>query len=837
MNAISFLGSQILALSFPACLYSLLIYVIGWKKKRGDLIVSAGRATVLTFVLLTLAVALLIGAFLTDNFALLYVYGYSSKTLPLFYKMTGLWAGLDGSILFWTWLVSFYALILFMQHRKKSAAAMPFINGTMMFIILFFITLMLFANNPFTFNPMAEGGGIIPDGKGLNPLLQNIAMVVHPPALYLGFTGFSVPFAFAIAALINRRLDTEWIENSRRWTIVAWFFLTLGLILGGAWAYVELGWGGFWGWDPVENAALMPWLVATAYLHSVVTQKKRGMLQLWNVSLVVCIFMLTIFGTYLTRSGIVQSVHAFSESNLGPFFLFFLGFVFVFSFGLIYWRYKDLKSPNVLHSFFSKEAAFLVNNIVLLVATFAVLWGTLFPTISELVTGQRVTVGPGFFNQVMAPIGILLLALMGTGPMFSWKKTSTRSLKSNLLLPLLCGILLSSIAFITGIRSWYALATVLFGTVVLATLFLEFYRGLRIIKKQQKMGIVAACGELVLSNNRRYGGYIVHVGALFIFLGIAGQVFKTEADFSLLPGEAYEFAGYNLHYQSFDYKTSDHHNQLLTVVDLLEDGKTLKTLRPVRLFYHKSEQPTTEVDIYQAPLMDVYLIVGNLDSKTGRAEFRVTLNPLISNIWLGGFIILAGVVILLLPRGLSMVGRSASKKAILGLGLSLTLFGFAPNIMAQDATGPLPQHQHDVENGEDPFLNADLTDPSVVRLKNVTDQIICQCGGCVRMSLKSCPCGFAKEERKKIATAMTEGWTDEQIIDGFVAQHGLLALTLPPHRGFFEVGYWIPLMMLVVGLVGGIFVIRRLKSAHTGAQKQDLPKSLIEKFKKEIENP
>ena len=374
MISLSILGSYTLALAFPSTLLSILFYLGGYWWQKSALVKIGQRATIFTFALLTLSVCFLILAFVTNDFSIVYVAHYSNITLPLFFKFAGLWAGLDGSILFWVWLVSLYSVIVLFQNMKKNPDWMPYINAVMMTIVLFFLALIVFANNPFT--PVE--GAIPLDGKGLNPLLQNIAMVIHPPSLYLGFTGFSVPFAFAIAALVTRRLDSVWIEDSRRWTFVAWFFLTMGNLLGAAWAYVELGWGGFWAWDPVENASFMPWLTATAYFHYVLIQKRRGMFAVWNISLICLTFILTLFGTFLTRSGVVESVHAFSGSSLGPYFLAFILFAIAVSTWLIVTRRTQLQSANILQSYFSKESAFVLNNIILVVGAFCVMWATMF---------------------------------------------------------------------------------------------------------------------------------------------------------------------------------------------------------------------------------------------------------------------------------------------------------------------------------------------------------------------------------------------------------------------------------------------------------------------------
>lgn len=796
MNAYSVFGSQFLALALPVSLYSALLFLIGFYQGRPRLVLSAERATILIFWLLTLASLSLIGAFVMDRFDILYVYNYSNATLPLFYKITGLWAGLDGSLLFWTWLLGLYAFIILRKHRHKNPDWMPVINVVMMAIIIFFLSLLIFANNPFTPNPRE-----VLDGKGLNPLLQNIAMVIHPPCLYLGFTGFAVPFAFSIAALVSRRVDMNWIEDSRRWTLVAWGFLTLGLILGGAWAYVELGWGGFWAWDPVENAGLMPWLTASAYLHSVITQKKRGMLALWNVCLIMLTFILTIFGTYLTRSGIVQSVHAFSESNLGPYFLIFIGIVVLVCLYLVISRVALLRNENILDSFLSKEAAFLLNNIILLVGCLAVFWGTLFPTISEWVTGERITVGIPFFNRIMAPIGLVLLLLMAIGPMISWRRASFHNFRHNLLFPMTAGFLAMLVTLI-WVGQWYVLGSVFFIVATLGTLALEFARGMKAMAVQRHArSWPSQLVALFLRANRRYGGYVVHLGVLLIFMGIAGTVFKTELDFRLSPGQERDFAGYRLYYNRPVLTEDTHKTSMIAEVSVFKGKEKLTDLAPAKFFYKNTEQPTTEVDLYQTALWDLYLIIGSMDPQSGQADFRASLNPLISFIWLGGIVILVGVGIILLPQGLQ---GSKVPVLVLLVGLSSIL----PGSVRAQITGEGDPHSHRLEAGA-PLDFAELSPEQGVLFRAVSEQLICQCRGCVRMSLASCTCDYAHKEKQLIIGRISAGATEAQIRQEFIDRYGLSVLAMPPEEGFFQIGYWFPLGLLLIACLFGILTMTR----------------------------
>ena len=836
MNPISLIGTQLLTLSVPVALFSMLMYIVGVITSRERLVESAKRANTTTLVLITTSMLLLVYAFVTHHYEIQYVSSYSSRSLPLFYKVTGLWAGLNGSLLLWTWLVSLYAWIVLKQNHDRNPDWMPYINACLMTLIIFFLGIMLFANNPFdpvpTLNPP-------PDGQGLNPLLQNIAMVIHPPLLYLGFTGFAVPFSFVIAALITRRLDSSWIEDTRRWTLIAWLFLSAGLILGGAWAYVELGWGGFWAWDPVENAGLLPWLLAIAYLHSVLLQKNRGMFKVWNVTLIILIFMLTIFGTYMTRSGVVQSVHAFGENKmLGSAFLSFLAMIGLFSFYLVISRLKDLKSENILASFFSKESAFLFNNIVLLIATVTILWGTMFPTLSEFVTGERITVGQPFFNRIMAPVALALLLLMGVGPMVSWKHTTKHNLKRNLLVPFLFGLATSLIIYLNDITHWYVVSSMGLGVFALGTIIVEFYRGIRVTQIQKKLGFLPSFLDLLVHSNRRFGGYIVHFGILFIFLGIAGTVYKTEADFTLLPGQAYDFQGYTFSYDHYNIDEDAHKTVMSTEVNLLQRDKIVKTLNPSRHFYFSSQQPTTEVDIYQTSLLDVYLIVGNVDTQSGKADFKVTFNPYISFVWLGGIVLVLGIIIVLLPRGLKRKSLRGDHSQIPFALIFCFLMASGVSLQSAMAQG----HEHNLPDDQISEMNAPENDPHVTRLKGVAEKLICQCGGCVRESLKTCTCDFAKEERQKISALIKKGDSDQNIVDQFVKKYGLQVLSSPPEEGFFYLGYLLPPLFLIVGLVLALFLARkwqrhqsRVKTdSKPPAQKTENP--FQKQFQKELED-
>ncbi|MFQ5791025.1 MAG: heme lyase CcmF/NrfE family subunit, partial [Acidobacteriota bacterium] len=473
------LGNFAVMAIFVTAGYAVVASLVGVKRQRLSLLASAERAILASAALSTAAVGALVTLLFRSDFRFEYVANYSNRELPAFYKAASLWAGNNGSLLFWSWLLILFSAAAVLMNRRKNRQLMPYVVATLGAIILFFTYMNYWVCNPFDQLAVDTPSGLQawapPDGRGLSPLLQHPIMVIHPPILYTGYVGFAIPFAFCIAALLSRHLGTEWITSTRRWTLFSWFFLGTGIILGGRWAYVELGWGGYWAWDPVENASLMPWLTGTAYLHSVMIQERKGMLKVWNVSLVIITYLLCILGTFLTRSGIVSSVHAFAESDFAWKFLAFILVVGGFCLWLVLSRLPELKSDNELDSMVSRESSFLFNNLLLLAACFAVLWGTLFPVFSEAIQGERVTVGAPFFNKVNVPIALLLLALTGLGPLLAWRKTSLDSLKRNFTWPTVLGLITGVVVFSLGFRDPYALVCFILSAFVIATIVQEFH--------------------------------------------------------------------------------------------------------------------------------------------------------------------------------------------------------------------------------------------------------------------------------------------------------------------------------------------------------------------------
>jgi cytochrome c-type biogenesis protein CcmF len=639
------------ALAFAA--YAVCAGALGGKLRSLRLTRSAERATLSFFVMITLAVAALEYLILTNDFHNAYVAEHSNRDLFTFYKVAALWAGQEGSLLFWTWLLSIYSALAVLLNRQKNRQLMPYVVAVLMGTGTFFSSLVLFVANPFQELSLASAAGAQPfappDGNGLNPLLQYHSMVIHPPMLYLGYVGMVVPFAFAMAALLTRQLGDNWIRTTRRWTMVPWMLLGLGILLGGNWAYAVLGWGGYWGWDPVENASLLPWLSGTAFLHSVMIQEKRGMLKVWNVVLVITTFFLSIFGTFLTRSGIVSSVHAFAQSNIGPFFAVFLCVIVFFSVTLLFLRLDHLKSENRLDSLVSRESGFLFNNWILLALVFAVLWGTLFPLISKAVQNVSVTVGAPFFNKTAIPMGLLLLFLTGAGPLLAWRKTSFQSLRRNFLVPLIAAGVSGAILLIAGVRHFYAWMTLCLSIFVGVGILGEFWKGARTRMKTAGENFAQALYNLTMRNTRRYGGYVVHLGIVLLFIGFAGLAFKTEGKGLMQEGDLLRVKNYLLRCDGLANGDTPNFEYTRVLITVTKDGHAFTTMHPEKRFYKASQQPTSYVSIRPTLAEDLYVVLSGFDQDTGKAVIEVFINPLVMWVWIGGVVVFLGTLLALVP--------------------------------------------------------------------------------------------------------------------------------------------------------------------------------------------
>jgi cytochrome c-type biogenesis protein CcmF len=639
------LGRLAVCLALLCALFAIGAGIVGGVRRRRDVIRSSEHAAYATFGLVLVASVILLRALVMHDFSLEYVAAYSSSTLPANYTVAALWGGQKGSLLFWALVLTTFTTIVLWQNRERNRELMPYVTATLMTVTAFFLSLVVFITDPFERLPVPAT-----EGADLNPLLQNYWMMIHPPSLYTGYVSASVPFAFAIAALATGRLGDQWIRTTRRWALFSWFFLTLGNLFGAMWAYEVLGWGGYWAWDPVENAAFMPWLVSTAYLHSVMIQEKKDMLRVWNMVLVLLTFTLTIFGTFLTRSGVISSVHSFTQSGLGPFFIGFLVFAILVAGGLVAYRLPELRTTGTIESFLSREAAFLFNNLILVGIAFAVFWGTVFPVLSEWVRGVKITVGPPFFNRVNAPLGIALLFLMGVGPAIAWRRATPHNLWRAFAFPVGSGLVAAVALWVAGTPLGYAHAAFSLGVFVLGTIVQEFWRGMRARQALLKERAPRALARVVGKNRRRYGGYVVHVGIVMAFVGIAASsVFRVEVQQTVSPGGTFEVGRYTLRFDRIENREDGHVAASAAIVSVFLGDRQIDTLAPEKRFYKKPKQPTTEVANRSTLREDLYLVLGSYDTKTELATILAYVNPLVVWIWLGGLVVALGTAIAVWP--------------------------------------------------------------------------------------------------------------------------------------------------------------------------------------------
>ena len=650
-------GTIALMAAFAVCVYGTVVPHLGVKSNNWNLIRSSQIASILSFVLIAIASAVLLQALLVSDFSLRYVWEHSSTDMPLFYKVSSFWGGLEGSLLFWVFVQSFFAMIVAFRYQYSNREIIPYVIATLNAIMAFLLLLLIGWSNPLDLQ------GVIPlEGRGLNPLLQHPAMAIHPPALYLGFIGFSVPFAFAMGGLILGKMDNEWVMTTRRWTLIAWYFLSAGLILGGQWAYEELGWGGFWAWDPVENAAFMPWLTGTAFLHSVMIQEKRNMLKIWNIVLIILTFGLTILGTFLTRSGIINSVHAFTQSEIGPAFLIFLALVLVIGFALLFKRIQMLESEYKIESVLCRENVFLAQNVLLVGIAFTVLLGTTFPLLAEAVRGTKLSIQAPFFNTIIAPMGYMLLLLMGIGMLIAWRKSSWEGLRRNFKNPLILatagtvflGWFLSDRDLLWSVHTIFWLAIFVTSTIVL-----EITKAVQVRSKQTESNYLTGLFYVIARNPRRYGGLMIHFGVVLMFLGFAGTFFKVEQNMTLESGIAQPIGEYSLEFhqvEEFQVGNATHRAAIIKVFD--KQGDLLEVMKPAKSFYPTQPQPLTEVAIRRSFLEDLYLIFssengGEKDSIT----LRVFINPLIGWAWMALPVFTLGVGLSLTYKPKSLVSH------------------------------------------------------------------------------------------------------------------------------------------------------------------------------------
>ena len=725
-HSIPDLGTGLLLATLVAAGYAFGVSCLAARTPR--LLQAARRAAFGTIALIGAAVLVLAYAFVTHDFRISYVARYSDRSMPIGYLVSALWGGQDGSILWWLFLLGAYSAACIHWLRDRYLTLQPYVIATLMSVVVFFCVLMIFAADPFA----TTAKDAVSDGQGLNPLLQNIYMIVHPPALYLGFVGCSIPFAFAVGALISGRLDNEWIVAVRKWMLFAWLFLSIGNALGMLWAYVELGWGGFWGWDPVENAALWPWLTATAFVHSTMIQERRNMFKLWNVFLISATFFLTIFGTFLTRSGVIASVHAFAKSDLGTYFLWYLGIIIALTVGLVIWRLPMLRSKSRIESPASREAAFVVNNWALFGATLFVGIATTFPMISEAILDRTVSVGPDFYNRWMTPIGLAIFFLMGLAPLLGWRKTSRSAFGKAFIAPcvvasvvaaahLAAGRLLGLPAIVPGepmldgpigsilraLGSVTPLITTSLAAFNVTVIIQEFWRGTSARKRSTGENALTAFFGLVSRARRRYGGYVVHLGITLMFLGFVGRAWSVHEETSMVPGGEFSIQGYKLRYEQPRAEMDP--NKTMTFVDLRildRGGRDRGVLSPARFEYRTHpNQPSSEVAVMHSFRDDLYVVLGSLAPQTGRAALQVHVNPLVSWIWAGVAVLVVGALISLWPvTSLRRVGVAGYARAtavvISAVSLALLLASLpTPGGASRQVVSP-PESGHPVTMSE-----------------------------------------------------------------------------------------------------------------------------------------
>ncbi len=912
-NTFPAFGASLLLGVMVAASYTFAVALAAGANRRPRTLQAARFGAYGTVALIATSVACLAYAFLSHDFRIRYVSHYSDRSMPTHYLLTALWGGQDGSLLWWLFLLSVYIGACVRWLGKRYVELQPYVIATLMGVVLFFCVLMAFAANPFATNV----SGARADGEGLNPLLQNYWMVIHPPCLYTGFVGCTIPFAFGVAALVTGRLDHEWIVASRKWTLFAWTFLAIGNTLGMLWAYEVLGWGGYWGWDPVENASFMPFLTASAYVHSVMLQERRGLLKVWNVFLVGLTFFLTIFGTFLTRSGLISSVHSFAQSSIGSYFAVFLMMLVVLATTLVLWRWpelRDIKPARALRwaavvsgwivvlaclpglyvvwhlpvavgwrvmaiamlagaavyvaleivyrrmtrtldrstrrpaieSVFSREFTFLLNNWILCSLLFFILVATTFPLISEALTGEKVTVGPPFYKAWVQPLGLVLLLLMGVGTLFGWKKTGPDALKRAFRVPLavLAGAAALHLAFGralgfpavvfseaiypgalgAALRVFNAF-TPLFGWSLcafnVAVIVQEFVMLLRSRARTGAdttpralwllgglPGLVHTLVSLPPASRRRYGGYVVHLGIVAMFVGFTGQSWNSDREASLFPGERYEVAGYELKYVGARMEVDNSKRMVFADLDVYKHGHYEGRLSPAKFIYKKqTDSPVTEVAISHRLHDDLYVVVGTINpSNKNVAAFSIHVNPLVGWIWLGCLVLIAGSVVCMWPQlepGESRVwagargAAAAAASVLLGIMLAAT-----PAAHAQDMHGVV-HIENEVERG-------------------IFGALRCTCG-CAGDTLATCSCETAEEARQKIRERMLAGDARDAIIAAYEAEHGIDALAVPPNRGVLKAVWIVPVLGIGLGAFGLGRVVRRWRrqAARDGIEPPD----------------
>jgi len=638
-------GSIALYLGLGFALYTVVVSVLGAVRNNTALVASGRRGVLVVAFFLLLASASLVASFLVHDYGVSYVAEQSNNAMPLYYIAAAFYGGQEGSLLYWALMLSIFSAIFALTAKRAPAVLVPYVCATLMSIELFFLIVLSTVSSPFVRVPNP-----LPDGRGLNPLLMDPGMLVHPPALLMGYMSFSVPFAFAVAAMITGKIDSGWLHSIRRWTLAAWSIQTTGLILGAWWAYHVLGWGGYWGWDPVENAALLPWLTATAFLHSSMVQERRGMLKVWNLGLVVASFALSIFGTFEVRSGIISSVHSFAYSDIGSYFLAFLIIIIIFSSGLFVFRLPKLHAEQEFDSVVSREGVFLLNNLLLVGIAFATLWGTIFPIISEATSSQTIAVGAPFYEHVNGPLFAVLILAMGVGPLLAWRRTSKHVLWRNLGVPALAAAICAIILPLVGVRDIAANIGFAVCSFTAAAILYELWRGMR-VRHRHGEAYPVALFMLVKRYRQRYGGYLVHLGLVALAVGVIGSnFFQLEQDATLKPGQDMTIGGYQLTFLGNFYENGPGTQTVNAIVQVWHGGQLQGYIYPGRTYYANfANQPASHISIQTFDLTDLYVYLNDWNGTT-QATLNVFVNPLVPLVWLGGVIMLLGGIVCWWPE-------------------------------------------------------------------------------------------------------------------------------------------------------------------------------------------
>jgi len=785
--------------------------------------------TYVVFGLIAIVCSTLLYGLATHDFEMIAVARYSDTRMHWMYLMAALWGGQAGSLTFWSGMLGVFTAISLTIQRKTDQPLIPYFITVTMSLMAFLVFILLFASNPFDTFGISDAPA---EGSGLNPLLQTPLMVMHPPSLLSGFVSMAIPFAWCMSALMTGRTGNEWLRPARRWVLVSWLLLSIGNMLGGMWAYEELGWGGYWAWDPVENAAFMPWLAATAFLHSIMVQERRGMLKRWNVVLVTIAFLLTLLGTFITRSGLIQSVHSFAQSSIGTYFFALLGAAVTFSAVLLAMRWKDLKSEATMDSPLSREAVFLGNNWILVGMVFVVLWGTLFPKIQEMFTGSKVSVGPPWFNKYMVPLGIILVLLMGVGTLIAWKKSSLKNFRRNFLWPMAATFVITpaiAAAYWT-LRATnldldldaqelvYSIGGFAAAVFVIAASVSEFWRGLSARMKSHEEGLVEAVLGLLSRQRRRYGGYIIHIGFVLAVIGWSGSTFKVEQDVSMREGETVLLGDYEVKYNGLQEEEGPERTLITALLTVSRDGQEVAKMRPAQAIYHSSPQnPTSEIDIRTRPVEDLYFALAGFGENGQVASFKMLVSPLVWWFWFGIGVLIFGTVIVLWPEPLRQTqrswGRATANAAVVA---SLAMLCASPLVLLGTVglSQPVAQ-EHLHKPGEGPTVrvhNKELREiMEVVRVN-------CEASGRPTMANSSPTCSDFQSDMAIVERMLGEGKSKQEILDYFVELRGPDVLAMPDQSGSNWLIYLLPIAALLVAMALVGYKVRQWTASHRVTQ-------------------